>query len=160
MALDGRRQQVWAMFSVELEERIQALSALLLRLERGQEDDRARRETFDELFREAHSLKGAARAVEFGAVEQVAHALEEMLEAARSANARPAPGWLATASRAVEALEALSRLHAESGSPPPELADVLAALRAQRPTADPGDLPVAAAPPAPAPGPIRVAQPP
>ena len=100
---DPRWQQLRAAFRVELEERARELNRLLLRLEQTP-DAAARRETFDALFRQAHNLKGAARAVGMAEVEGLAHALESSLDSARRAESHPSPGWFDSVYGAVDAL--------------------------------------------------------
>jgi signal transduction histidine kinase len=48
-----------------------------------------RRETADELFRVMHSLKGAARYLEFSGIERVSHAIEGILSACRDQSRPP-----------------------------------------------------------------------
>ena len=76
-------QQLLATFKVELDERVESLNKSLLALEGG--GDTA--ELVDQIFREAHSLKGAARAVEIKEIEEVAHVMETLL--AEVKNGRP-----------------------------------------------------------------------
>jgi len=64
-----------ALFAAESEEHLRALDEGLLRLE-GAPDDKA---TLEEVFRHAHSLKGAARMLGLGDIETLAHAFEEAL---------------------------------------------------------------------------------
>ena len=71
-AFDGQFRQ-------EARERIADLSAGVLALEQ-RPDDRA---LLDELFRAAHSLKGAAQMMGFGQVGAAAHRLEDTLESLR-----------------------------------------------------------------------------
>jgi two-component system chemotaxis sensor kinase CheA len=71
---DGILGPLLAMFTTEAGEHLQAMNEHLLRLERGQDDPRLRAE----LFRAAHSLKGAARAVNLPDVETLAHELENV----------------------------------------------------------------------------------
>ncbi|MBW3665449.1 MAG: response regulator [Actinobacteria bacterium] len=68
-----------AIFREELDERRQTLEQGLLELERSPSVQR-RTELLRELFRAAHSLKGAALSVGSPAVAAVAHQLEETLE--------------------------------------------------------------------------------
>ncbi len=65
------RKQLQAAFEIEHREHLQAIRAAL---------DSADRSTIDmaDVFRRAHSLKGAARAVDLPAVEEVAHRLEAL----------------------------------------------------------------------------------
>jgi two-component system chemotaxis sensor kinase CheA len=74
--------QVLAVFQEEQAEHRQAIGELLLELER--DPDHPQRQTLlDQLFREAHSLKGGARAAGQHAVEQVAHRIEDVLSEVR-----------------------------------------------------------------------------
>lgn len=67
------------LFKTESEEHLQSLDEGLLELEK----DPARQETLQEVFRDAHSLKGAARMLGVTSVEQVAHRLEDLLGEAK-----------------------------------------------------------------------------
>ncbi|PDW04599.1 hybrid sensor histidine kinase/response regulator [Candidatus Viridilinea mediisalina] len=74
--------QVFAAFKAEQAEHRQAVGELLLDLER--EPDRPdRRAVLDQLFREAHSLKGGARAAGVASIEQIAHRIEDIFSAVR-----------------------------------------------------------------------------
>jgi two-component system, chemotaxis family, sensor kinase CheA len=74
--------QVFAAFKAEQAEHRQAVGELLLDLER--EPDRLdRRALLDQLFREAHSLKGGARAAGLPSIEQIAHHIEDIFSAVR-----------------------------------------------------------------------------
>ncbi len=68
-------QQLLATFSVEADEHIAALSSRLVELETTDSMDR-RTELVEIVFREAHSLKGAARAVNVAKVEAICQSLE------------------------------------------------------------------------------------
>src|SRR5690242_21584416 len=74
--------QVLAAFHEEQAEHRQAIAELLLELERNP-DHPQRQKLLDQLFREAHSLKGGARAAGQPAVEQIAHGLEDLISAVR-----------------------------------------------------------------------------
>src|SRR5262247_846614 len=74
--------QVLAAFYEEQAEHRQAIGELLLELERHP-DHPKRQAQLDQLFREAHSLKGGARAAGQPEVEQVAHLLEDLFSAVR-----------------------------------------------------------------------------
>ncbi|MBI2837696.1 MAG: hybrid sensor histidine kinase/response regulator [Acidobacteria bacterium] len=73
-------RQLLATFKVELDERLESLNKSLLELERGGGNTV---ELIDQIFRDAHSLKGAARAVEIQEMEEVAHAMEALLSDAK-----------------------------------------------------------------------------
>jgi two-component system chemotaxis sensor kinase CheA len=71
-------EELRALFRAESEEHLQLLDQGLLRLEK--EPDH--KGTLEEVFREAHSLKGAARMLGLSNIEMVAHRLEDVLRAA------------------------------------------------------------------------------
>jgi two-component system chemotaxis sensor kinase CheA len=75
----GQEARFRAMFAEEAEGRLATLSELLLELERNGEDQ----ELLSSVFREAHTLKGAAAVVGLADVLRVAHAMEEVLEGLR-----------------------------------------------------------------------------
>ncbi len=81
---DDFLQELLQTFNAEAAEHLQTLNLALLALEVRPEEVR-RRELLQEAFRAAHSLKGAARAVSLDAIEQVANALESVLEQAKGA---------------------------------------------------------------------------
>ncbi len=68
-------QRIFEVFKVECDEHIQALNRGLVALEEN--PDQA--DLIEKIFREAHSLKGAARMLHFSAIERIAHAMETML---------------------------------------------------------------------------------
>ena len=65
------RKQLLAAFDAEHREHLQAIRSALDHADRGEID-------LTDVFRRAHSLKGAARAVDLPAVEEVAHQLEAL----------------------------------------------------------------------------------
>lgn len=150
---DERWQLLLAEFSGELEDHVRNLNQLLLKLEKGG-DDSARATTFAALFREAHSLKGAARAVELGRVEELAHAIEAALDFARQQPSTPSDAWFDALYQGLDVLIPLQRAAIEEEEPPAELEEVLERLRNQGAAlADP--VQTAASPPAPeAPAPL------
>ena len=80
---DDIMRQLRATFKVEAEEHIQAMNRILLALEKNPDgEDRA--DLLEEIFREAHSLKGAAGAADFGEVEATGHRLESVFGAAKA----------------------------------------------------------------------------
>src|SRR5437868_871416 len=103
---DRRWLELRTAFQVELEERLTTLNTLLVQLEAQRGDDQQHADTLRTLYREAHSLKGAARAVELPRVERLAHAFESLLDSAAGAGRRLSSGWYAAAFRALDALAA------------------------------------------------------
>lgn len=79
-----------AIFKAEADERLQRLDDLLLSLAKNPGDA----STIEEAFREAHSLKGAARMLGLSGVQVLAHKLEDGLNLARRGGASLAPGVL------------------------------------------------------------------
>ena len=83
--MDKKREfqkRILATFKLEAEENISSLASQLIELEKapaliGNE------ELFEKLYRSAHSLKGAARAVSIGDIESLCHAFEDVLSAIR-----------------------------------------------------------------------------
>ncbi len=75
-------RQVLAAFQEEQTEHCQAISTILLELER-QPDHPRFTEHITQLFREAHSLKGGARAAGIESVEVLAHKVEDLFSAVR-----------------------------------------------------------------------------
>jgi len=72
-------QELCSLFKMESEEHLQNLSEGLLRLETNPQDGAI----LEEVFRAAHSLKGAARMLGVVDVESIAHHFEDALGAAR-----------------------------------------------------------------------------
>ncbi|MET0286863.1 MAG: response regulator [Polyangiales bacterium] len=82
MNRDALAKHLMSLFLVELEDHEQTLERDLLALERETGDD-ARRELIENVFRAAHSLKGAARAVHANTIETICHRLESALSQLR-----------------------------------------------------------------------------
>jgi two-component system, chemotaxis family, sensor kinase CheA len=94
-----------ATFGVEADEHLKAMSALLLRMEH--EGGAAAPALLESLFREAHSLKGAARAVNLPDVEDVCQALESVLADLKQRPAMPAPEFFDALYRALDTVRRL-----------------------------------------------------
>jgi two-component system chemotaxis sensor kinase CheA len=82
--------QVLAAFQEEQAEHRQAAGDLLLELERNP-DHPQRQALLDQLFREAHSLKGGARAAGQLEIEQLAHRIEDLFSAVRQGRRQLTP---------------------------------------------------------------------
>ena len=81
-----------ATFKIEADEHLHAISTGLLELEKEQAPD-AQRRLIDKVFSAAHSLKGAARAVDFTSIETYCQALEDMFSVWRRSGKVPPPGF-------------------------------------------------------------------
>lgn len=107
---DDLRATLRSLYAVEHRDHVDGLRRELARLPGGMD--------FEEAYRHAHSLKGAARAIDLPEVEAVAHGLETLLQAAWDGVLRLEGHILAVAARAVDAMEDISAA-ALAGRPPP-----------------------------------------
>lgn len=103
MDSDSILRELMTTFRAEAEEHIRTLNKGLLDIEKSGLE-RAR---LEELFREAHSLKGAARAVDLTDLEQVAHHLEDRLAELRDRRREVTPVLMDALYAAVDAVAAL-----------------------------------------------------
>lgn len=71
-------KRLQAMFKIEADEHISSLSSGLLELEKHP-DSHTSKGLIETIFREAHSLKGAARSVERGDIESICQEMESLL---------------------------------------------------------------------------------
>lgn len=95
-----------AAFKVEAEEHLQAISSGLLELEKSSEIQR-RQEIVSGIFRDAHSLKGAARAVNLPEIEMICQAMEGVFSAWKKRDVGANPDLLDPLHRAVKIVEQL-----------------------------------------------------
>lgn len=154
-------KKLLAMFEVEAEEHLSAIATGLLALEAGPEPER-RQELVETTFREVHTLKGAARAVNLGAVVELCHALENLFAILKRDRAMPSAELLDLLHRGFAQIKELLPGGAQEGSRAAAAA-LIGALDAaangiERAAADipPVPPPAAAAPrQEPAPGPAR-----
>jgi two-component system, chemotaxis family, sensor kinase CheA len=84
------KKQLLATFRDETKEHLAAISDGLLALEKAAEPEK-RQAILEAVFREAHSLKGAARAVGMGGIESLSHALEGVFAGFRRQEVVPSP---------------------------------------------------------------------
>lgn len=147
------RQQLLAAFEAEHREHIDAIRAGLAGGREGRQPD------WNDIFRRAHSLKGAARAVDLPPVEAVAHRLEALFERVLAGGDLGRAGEAAT-QLALDRIEAFVAALADE-APPDMPGDAVAALdaclggapAAPEPLPAPRKPPAAAQPAAPFPSP-------
>lgn len=84
--MKGIRERLLEAFQIEYREHLEAIRSLLEEL--SQRTDGSGIAQLDETFRRAHSLKGAARAVDLPPVEQIAHRLETLFARIRGGEIR------------------------------------------------------------------------
>jgi two-component system chemotaxis sensor kinase CheA len=90
-----------ATFKVEAAEHLQEIAAGLLHLERADAPE-AQRQLIETVFRAAHSLKGAARAVDFAEIESLCQSIEDLFAEWKRRESLPTPSTLDTAHRTVD----------------------------------------------------------
>jgi two-component system chemotaxis sensor kinase CheA len=105
-------QELAGLFREESEEHLQNLDEGLLRLEKNPRDG----EVLQEVFRSAHSLKGASRMMEVFDVETLSHHFEDVLGSAAKGLATLSPATIERLYGALDALRALVR-QAVTGAP-------------------------------------------
>lgn len=96
-------EEVLSIFQEESEEQIQKLNENMLRLEANPQDEKA----IQEIFREAHSLKGAARMIGLDDIQTIAHKLEDIFGLARKKELEIRPEIVDIMCRAVDALASI-----------------------------------------------------
>ncbi|AOE83141.1 hybrid sensor histidine kinase/response regulator [Pseudomonas sp. TCU-HL1] len=101
---DALRQRLLASFRIEAEERLGVLADDLA----NWREATASVDSVESLFREVHSLKGAARAAGVTAIEQICHAWESLLAAVRHGRLNLTPERVELSRRT---LKAVQRLH-------------------------------------------------
>ena len=109
-----------AVFVEEATEHLADISRALLELEK----DAGCTDAIDQIFRMAHSIKGMAASLEYPAVTELAHRLEDRMQAIRSAGRLPGGDELSLLFRGLAGLERmLARVRdtAQSPSAEPEL---------------------------------------
>ncbi|MBI2311394.1 MAG: response regulator [Betaproteobacteria bacterium] len=100
-------KKLLATFAVEAEEHLAAIAAGLLELEKAPEGER-RKSLIETVFREAHSLKGAARAVNLTAIEALCQQAESVFVAMKRGELAPSPPLFDVLHAAVAALKRLA----------------------------------------------------
>ena len=120
MSLSAKiREQLISSFRDDLTEQVQIMTDGLLALEQGRVSGEDRRVTMEDIFRAAHSLKGAARAVGVTVVEQLSHALEGVLDAMQHETIKPTPELFDACYRALDALQAVQAAYEAGETTPP-----------------------------------------
>src|ERR1700722_5387141 len=96
-------QRLRATFRVEAAEHLQDIGTGLLELEKST-DPEQQLQLIETVFRAAHSLKGAARAVNSTETESLCQSLEDLFAAWKRRESLPTPSTLDTAHRAVDGM--------------------------------------------------------
>ncbi len=116
-------KRLLATFRVEADEHIKAITAGLIDLEKSYPGER-RMEMVEIVFREAHSLKGAARAVNLTDIETICQSIESVFASLKRGEIALQPRSFDALHRAVDAAARLL----DSGEPGPRIAQLIADL--------------------------------
>jgi two-component system chemotaxis sensor kinase CheA len=119
-------QELMVTFNVEARERLEAANRQLLALE-ASSDPAADAELVVEIFREVHSLKGAAAAVGLSDVRDLSHSLETLFERARSGEVLN-PDVFDVVYQALDTIGSLIDGQSSSDGPDADIANLLAEL--------------------------------
>ena len=113
-------------FRVEAGEHIAAIASGLIEIEKSRSTDK-QAEIIETIFREAHSMKGAARAVNLNEIEKVCQSLETVLAALKRKEIMPGRGLIDLLHRTVNMLGEL--LVSAEAAVPPEKAGIRDLIR-------------------------------
>lgn len=130
-------KRILATFRIEAEENINNISANLGELEDGCSDER-KEEILEVIFRAAHSMKGASRAVNLSEIESVCHALEDVMSAIRSGQISLVPEIIELFTDTVDLLNDI--LNAEDGVIDEDLAERVERITYTLSAAEQGEL--------------------
>jgi len=112
------------LFLEEATEHLAEMSRALLTLEKNPDDG----EAIDLVFRMAHSIKGMAGSLGYDSITEIAHKLEDRMDAYRAVGQIEVVEGIAMLFRGLDGLERMIDVVRESGEPPPpdlELANAL-----------------------------------
>jgi len=107
---DKMLKELMVTFQVELQEHLSTLNKGLLLLERNPAPDE-RTNLLTDIFRAAHSIKGAARAVNLKDIETIAHRIEDVLAKIRDGNLSFTPHHFNTLLKALDAIGTAMSIH-------------------------------------------------
>lgn len=127
---DVFRKKLLDMFRIEAGEHAAAVSSGLIELEKPELSEEARGKTLEAIYRDAHSLKGAARAVDLGAIESVCQRLESVFAALKRGEIEASSGLYDLLHRAVDAVDGFARSagSGDPGSALPQAAEITRSL--------------------------------
>lgn len=114
-----------AAFQVEAQEHLQVMSAGLLELEKAPAASPTP-DLLEDVYREAHSLKGAARAVSQPHIESLCQAMETVFAAWKRQAIQPLPADFDTLHRATDLIQQL--VDVPGGIEPARLAQMVAGI--------------------------------
>jgi two-component system chemotaxis sensor kinase CheA len=124
------RRQLINSFKVEQKEHLQKISQGLLILEEDPAPE-LQQTVLSEIFREAHSLKGAARAVGLPVIEGLGHAMEELLLQLRDGHRHLSPDLFDLLYQALDGVELVMEGLETNQSAPAKVVNLLARLETE-----------------------------
>jgi len=101
--LEEELEEILNIFREESEEQIEKLNQGLLKLEKNSQD----KDVISELFREAHSIKGAARMIGLNDIQSVAHKIEDIIGLAKDNRLKITPSIVDVLCRAVDCINSI-----------------------------------------------------
>src|SRR5689334_5857993 len=146
MSNDELQQLLLATFADQAREQLQTINQRLLALEKAGDGERG--PLLEEIFREAHSLKGASRAVSLDKVEAVAHRLESLFSVIQNGSIEPDAKIFDVAYQALDAITALVEEGLTGAENDVDVEAVCAVLAAAAEPSDAAPAPAEAAAPA------------
>jgi len=123
---DDFQKKLLATFLIEADEHLKAMSGGLIELEKNPAKVRYA-EIVETVFREAHSLKGAARAVNFKEIESICQPLESVFAALKGDRLAVSPPLFDLLYQTVDAIDGL--LAPDAGTPEPRQAMLVLLIR-------------------------------
>jgi two-component system chemotaxis sensor kinase CheA len=119
------------LFLEEATEHLAEMSRALLTLEKSPDDG----EAIDLVFRMAHSIKGMAGSLGYDAITEVAHKLEDRMDAYRAAGRIDGVEGIGMLFRGLDGLERMVEVVRSTGEPPPPDPELAHALSPEDPPA-------------------------
>jgi two-component system chemotaxis sensor kinase CheA len=131
MSITGQEDEFRQLFAEEADQRLTDLTTQLLRLESEPADP----DLVASLFREAHTLKGAAAVVGLDAISSVAHAMEDLLHELRAGDRVATPTLVDLLLVAVDGVRDMMAGALAGGDQSVEAAQLVSMLRSAEPAA-------------------------
>lgn len=119
---DDFRKRLFSTFMIEAQEHLNAISSEMVEMENTQSPE-TEMEILETVYRECHSLKGAARAVDMTDVETVCQTLEGVFDAWKKKRISRSPGLFENIHYAVDVVRTILNSH-EAGQPVPDKVNV------------------------------------
>ncbi len=138
------QRELLATFKIEADEHLSAISSGLIDLEKTT-TAKKRDAIIEAIYRDAHSLKGAARAVDLRDIEVICQSLESLFSGMKKKDVKPSPELFDTLHRSIDTITQLLTPRKEDEKAPDEkrvneLREQLARLDAGKPVTEiPGE---------------------